>query len=580
MASDEKQAAATGDGSISTPCTTVIDGSDSISDRKGQTGDFEKVQDGSSPVKRVEKAPSFDRDWRFWMIMLTLAVGVLLVSLENTVVITSLPTIVADLEIGSSYIWISNVFFLTSAVPQPLFGQLCNLFGRKRVMVFVFAAYTLGSGIAGGANGAAMIITGRAIQGVGSGGLNMAADVIMSDMVPLRYRGNYIAMLLLIATVGFAIGPFVGGIIVEHTTWRWVFYLNLPIGAIGMIVSYFFLNLKYNREESVMAKLRRIDYVGNFILIASAISILIALTWAGPVYAWSDARILAPLLVGFAGLVGFVVFEASGIPVEPVMPIRLFPNRTSYIIYLNTFLNSMLIFWCFFFLPLYFQAVQLSSPSRSGVQLFPVTLIAVPGAALSAVALARWGKYKILHVLGFLMMTTGVGTLALLKKDSPTVAWVLIQAFPAVGSGFLLNTLLPAFQASLAESDQASATGMWAFIRSFGLVWGVAVASAIFNSYVKQYSSLIDDPFARETLSNGDAYGSATRAFVMQFDEPTRGQIRDVFLKALKRVFMISVAFGGTAFVAALFEKDIPLRKELDTEYGLEEREVEKENAA
>ena len=158
-----------------------------------------------------------------------------------------------------------------------------------------------------------------------------------------------------------------------------------------MVVSYLFLNLQWDRQESTMAKLRRIDYVGNAILMAASISILIALTWAGPVYPWSDARILVPLIVGILGLVGFVVYEGSGFPSEPVMPIRLFPNRTSRIIYVNTFLNMVLIFWCYFFLPLYFQAVQMSTPSRSGVQMLPVALIAIPGAALSAFMLSRWG---------------------------------------------------------------------------------------------------------------------------------------------------------------------------------------------
>lgn len=361
-----------------------------------------------------------------------------------------------------------------------------------------------------------------------------------------------------------------------------MFYINLPIGGLGMVVSYLFLNLQWNRAESTSAKLRRIDYVGNAILIAASVSILIALTTAGPVYPWSDYRVLVPLLLGLAGLAGFVAYEGSGIPIEPVMPIRLFPNRTSCIIYLNTFLNSTLIFWCFFFFPLYFQAVQLSSPSRSGVQLLPVTLVAAPGAAISALMLSRWGKYKLLHILGFLLNTAGIGSIAALHEDSSTATWVLIQIVPAVGSGFLLNTLLPAFQASTAEADQAAATATWAFIRSFGLVWGVAVAGAVFNTYVRQYADLVADPTVRSVLSSGDAYGSATRAFVMQFEEPTRSEIQRVFLKALKKVFVISTAFGGAALVAALFEKEIPLRKELDTEYGLEERtkEPSKDQAA
>ncbi|KPM45648.1 hypothetical protein AK830_g875 [Neonectria ditissima] len=546
---------------------------------------------------QVEKKPThtFSRDYRFWMIMLTLFISTLLASLSSTVVITSLPTIVDELNIGVDYIWVTNVYFLTRRVPsphyyiylkknppanrarrsacvQPLFGQLCNLFGRRNVMVVIFGLYTLGSGIAGGSNGAAMLIAGRAVQGIGSAGINLASDVIISDLVPLRYRGNYIAILLVISTVGFAAGPFIGGIIVEKTTWRWVFYLNVPLGGLGMIVAYLFLNLQWDRQESVMAKLRRIDYGGNAILFAASVSVLISLTWAGPLYPWSDARVLVPLFVGLAGLVGFVVYEASGIPIEPVMPIRLFPNRTSRIVYAQTFLQSLLLMWCYYFMPLYFQGVRLSSPARSGVQMLPVALIAAPGAAASAIMLSRWGKFKWLHMTGFFLLSLGGGMLGLLREDSSDAAWILIQFLPAIGSGFLLNTLLPAFQASTEEADQAIATGTWSFIRTFGMVWGVAVAGTIFNTYAKQYAHLVDDEVARAHLASGDAYASATKAFVLQFEQPVRDQIRHVFMLALRKVFVISVAFAGLGFALAFFEKNIPLRKELSTEYGLEEK--------
>ncbi|KAF4963562.1 hypothetical protein FSARC_8432 [Fusarium sarcochroum] len=545
-------------------------GSIDLSDQTKTVNEDEEAQNAAPEM--TGKQPTFNRDYRFWMIMFTLVLATLLASLESTVVITSLPTIVENLNLGSSYIWVTNVFFLTTACVQPLFGQLCNLWGRKKVMMFIFALYTLGSGIAGGANGGAMLIAGRAIQGIGSGGVTMANDVIVSDMVPLRYRGNYIAMLLLVATIGFAVGPFLGGVIVEHTTWRWVFYLNLPIGGAAIVVTYFFLNLQYDKTQSTMDKLRRIDYIGNAILIGSSVSILIALTWAGPVYLWSDARVLAPLIIGLLGLVGFVVYEGSGIPSEPVMPIRLFPGRTSYVVYANTFINMLLVNWCYFFLPLYFQAVRISSPSRSGVQMLPVALIAIPGAAVSAVILSRWGKYKMLHVSGFFLMSIGIGLFGLLAEDSPPAAWILLQFIPAIGSGFLLNTLLPAFQASTDEIDQAAATGTWSFIRSFGTVWGVAIAGTIFNSYMKQYAHMIDNEVAREMLSSGDSYQSATRAFVLQFDEAIQTQIRHVFMLSLRKVYIISAAFSGTAFVLSLFESDVPLREELDTQYGLDEK--------
>ncbi|KAI5458155.1 major facilitator superfamily domain-containing protein [Mariannaea sp. PMI_226] len=553
---------------------TQVDSSDVAETLREKPEDNETNTPSTEEVKQKHE---FSRDYRFWMIMLTLVFSTLLISLESTVVITSLPTIVADIGLGSDYIWVTNIFFLTSACVQPLFGQLSDLWGRKRVLIFVFAAYTLGSGIAGGANGPAMLIAGRAIMGIGSGGLNVAADVIISDLVPLRYRGNYIAILLVVATIGFAIGPFIGGIIVERTSWRWVFYLNLPIGGVGMVIAYLFLNLQWNRNESTMAKLRRIDYIGNAILMAASISILIALTWAGPVHPWSDARILVPLFVGIAGLVGFVYFEGSKIPAEPVMPLRLFPNRTSGIVYVNTFLNSLLIMWCYYFLPLYFQGVLLSTPPRSGVQLLPVALIAVPGAAMSAILLSKFGKFKILHLIGFFLLSAGGGLLAILKEDSSEAAWVLIQFVPAMGSGFLLNTLLPAFQASTDEKDQAAATSTWSFMRTFGFTWGVAIAGTVFNAYVKNYAHMIDSEAVRQHLSTGDAYASATREFVLQFEEPLRGQIRHVFMLALRKVYVISLAFGGLAFVLSIFEKEIPLRKELDTQYGMEEAKKQKD---
>lgn len=358
-----------------------------------------------------------------------------------------------------------------------------------------------------------------------------------------------------------------------------MFWLNIPIGVVGIVVAYFFVNLRWDREEAVMAKLKRIDYVGNLILIGSTVSVLIALTWAGPIYPWSDARILSPLLIGIAGLGGFLAYEASGIPREPVMPLRLFPSRTAIIIYVNTFLNNVLIFWCFFFFPLYFQAVRLSSPARSGVQILPVTLISIPSAAVAALLLSRFGRFKILHVAGFTIQSTGLALLATLRQDSPTYVWVLIQVMPAVGSGLLINTLLPAFQASLAESDQAAATATWCFIRTFGQVWGVAVAGVVFNSYTQKFAAdTIPDAatLVREALGGGDAYASATKDFVSNFPEPLQGMIRDVFMRALRNVYLISIAFGGLALLLALFEKDVPLRKALDTEYGLEERKEKK----
>ncbi|KAI1864947.1 uncharacterized protein JN550_008493 [Neoarthrinium moseri] len=527
------------------------------------------------PTDKISREPqdqyAYNRDYRFWSIILALCTMQILCSLENTVVVTSLPTIVKQLGLGSSYIWVTNIFFLATSIVQPLTGQLAGLFGRRHVALSVVAIYTLGSGVAGGANGPAMLIAGRAVQGAGSGGMTAIMGIVISDLVPLRLRSSYQAILAMTYAIGMAIGPVVGGAIVQNTTWRWVFYINLPFGGVSLVLLWLFLRVKWDKETKIREKLKRIDLTGNSLLVASTVSVLMALTWAGSEYPWSSYRVLVPLIVGLAGLVGFFCLEGSTWVLEPVMPLRLFSNRTSAVVYANTFIISILNYWIFFFLPLYFQAVQLSTPTRSGVQILPITLIAVPGAAVGAVALSKWGRYKLLHIIGFAFLAAGIGSFSVLTANSSTAEWVCLQILPSVGAGMVLDTLLPAFQAGVDEADSAAAAASWSFVRSFGNIWGVAIPAAILNIYSSQYAAdMITDPAARLALQNGDAYSSATRDFVESFPEPARGQIIEVFTRALSKVFLIGIAFPALSFILSFIEREVELRTTLETEFGLE----------
>ncbi|KAI1765223.1 MFS general substrate transporter [Hypoxylon sp. FL1150] len=521
---------------------------------------------------------SYMRDHRFWSVIIALSTMVFLGSLENTVIVTSLPYISSELNLGSSYVWVGNIFFLTCAVVQPLCGQLSNLFGRRFLALLIVSTYVLGSGISGGANGPSMLIAGRAVQGAGSGGMTMIVSVIVSDLVPLRDRGYFQAIIAMTFGIGMAIGPIIGGLIVQNISWRWVFYINLPVGGLSLVLLWLFLRVKWDRETKVWDKLRRIDTVGNGVLVASTVSILIALTWAGVIHPWSSYHVLVPLVIGIVGLISFCALEGSTLISNPVMPLRLFASRTSMVVYANTFFVSMLNYWIFFFLPIYFQSVKLSSPSRSGVQMLPITFILIPGAAIGAVALSTWGKYKLLHIVGFAFLTAGMGSLSVLDRDSSTAEWVCLQILPALGAGIVVDTLLPAFQTGVAESDSAAATASWTFMRSFGNIWGVAVPSAIFNSYTNQYASTITDPSAQEYLLRGDAYSSATKTFVEGFPVQTQSEIIEVFAKALSKVFMIAVAFSGLAFVLCFIEGEVDLRTELKTDFGLEEKQTNEPN--
>ncbi|KAJ5200002.1 Major facilitator superfamily domain general substrate transporter [Penicillium cf. griseofulvum] len=513
------------------------------------------------------------RGFQFWVIIFALCVTGLLGALENTVVSTSMPEIVRDLNIGDDYVWITNAFFFTSAAVQPLFGQLANAFGRRWLTIFIVAVFTLGSGICGGANSANMLIVGRAVQGIGSGGINMIVDVIVSDLVPLRERGNFIAIVLTVYSIGSSMGPFVGGIIVQRTTWRWVFYINLPVGGFALVLLFLFLHTNYQRETTFSERIKRIDYIGNFLIMGSTAAILCALTYGGSRYAWGSWEIIVPLVLGLAGLVVFMVFEQSKFCREPVVPLRLFKNRTSLVVFINTYLLSLLLYWVLFFIPVYFQVILGSSPARAGVQMLPMTLVAIPGAVIAVIILSKFGKYKALHLAGFIILTLGIGLFAHLDRYSSDAEWIVFQVIAALGSGMILNTLLPAFQAPLAESDQAAATATWAFMRSFGNIWGVAIPASIFNNQFNNYAHRISDASVRQLLSNGHAYEHASNMFIDSLREPVKSEVIGVFSDSLKLVWEVSIAFCGLACVLVLLEKDVPLRKELETDYGMAEKD-------
>ncbi|KAI1503767.1 major facilitator superfamily domain-containing protein [Biscogniauxia marginata] len=461
-----------------------------------------------------KKPPDFERGARFWAIIIGLGVTNLLGALENTVVTTSAPTIVTELQLGGSYIWITNAFFVARCEQrrfQPLFGQLSNVFGRRWVTLAIVAIFTLGSGICGGATTGAMLITGRAVQGVGSGGIIMIFDIIVSDLVPLLQRGNYMAVVLAIYGVGTTLGPFIGGEIVETTTWRLVFYINLPIGGAALVLLYLALHIE----------------------------------------------VLVPLILGLFGFDLFAAFEVWGFSAEPVMPPRLFANPTSIIVSSNTFLNSALLFWVIYFLPVYFQAVRLYDPGYPGVALIPQSLVGIPGAAIAAIALSLWGRYKPLHFAGFAVFALGLDLLA------------TFESVVAPGAGMVLNTQLPAFQAPVAEADQAAATAAWCFVRTFGNVWGVAIPAVVFNNCVSELAGRISDESVRELLRGGDAYQYESAGFIRALPQPMQGEVRAVYRDALHTVFAAAVAFAGFAAFLALFEKEYSLRTALETEFGL-----------
>ncbi|KID73297.1 Efflux pump FUS6 [Metarhizium brunneum] len=525
-------------------------------DSDGPTGGSESPTGGpTTPAKSAGAAPALNRDLRFWAILLAIGFSGLLSALEATITSTTLPTVIAELGGGDLYIWAVNGYFLAMTSLQPMFGQLVNVFGRRWPTICATAAFVLGSGICGGATGMGTLIAGRVVQGIGAGGINVLVEIIICDLVPLRERGTYFAIIFGLVAIGTALGPFFGGLIVTYPSWRWVFYLHLPVGGFALLLLLVFLNVKHNREKTLATRLTTIDWVGNVIFV------------------------LTPLIVGFSGLVGFVIFEASALAPYPTVPLHLLSNRTSAIVFFLTLMHSIVTMWAIYFLPIYFQGVLGSTPSRSGVQLLPTILILIPFAAAGGALMSKLGRYRAIHQAGHALMVLGFGLFTLLDENSNTGTWVGLQIVESAGAGLIAPTLLPAVMAPLAESDTALAAATWAFFRSFGLTWGTAIPAAIFNNRFDQLAETeITDPVLRSRLTGGRAYESATAAFRSTLSEATRNEFTRVLEMSLQRTWQVAIGFAALGFLLVFLEKEVPLRQELETEFGMVDKKDREEN--
>ncbi|KAI0095663.1 MFS general substrate transporter [Hypoxylon sp. NC0597] len=524
------------------------------------------------PSNTASPPTSQSRGWRFWVVLIALGITSLSAAVESTVTSTALPRIAGALDAGELYVWFVNAYTLTSTAFLPLLGQIADIFGRRWLTIGIVAVFALGSGISGGATSATMLIAGRAVQGVGGGGIILMIEMIVCDLVSLRDRGRFTAVIMGLFGIVSSLGPFIGGAIAQGTTWRWVFYINLPICGLSLVLLTSFLHVNYDRSPTVAQRLRRIDYSGNIILIASVASILISLTYGGTRYVWSSWRILLPLILGFAGLGLFVLYELSQWCAEPMTPPHLFQNRTSATAFYLTFIHSLLSFWILYFLPVYFQAVQLKSPNQSGVLLLPTAIVIIPGGIIGGFVMSKSGKYRPVHFAGFGFMTIGIGTFIIFDKNSDPALYVCLQLVAGLGSGLVLGALLPAVQAALTEKDTASSTATWSFIRTFGTIWGVSVPAAIFNSRSNDLSNRIDDPSARELIASGQAYSHATSAVLLSLETHTRDQVIGVLTDSLKLVWIVAVVIAGVSFFAIFVEREIGLRDDLNTSYGLTDK--------
>ncbi|KRK39487.1 MDR family MFS transporter [Loigolactobacillus bifermentans] len=418
----------------------------------------------------------------FWT-FLPLSLVLFMSSLDQTITTTALSGIVADLGQLNLSSWIITGFMLTSAVMTLIFGKLGDIFGRKNILQIALAIFLLGSLMSGLATSMPFLIAARVFQGIGAGGLNSLVQAVMADVVPARSRGKYQALFGLISMISLVAGPILGGYFVQFLSWRWIFFINLPIGVIALILQAFKLHLPRNNAQT-----QKIDYLGGLLATAFTTFTLLVVTLGGQSVAWNSGSMYTMIAIAIVSLVAYLLVEHRQKD-SALTPLSLFKNGTFVNASIMFALSTAVLFVSMIFIPMFAQTIAHVSASQSGFYIAPTMVAMIVATMIAGSVIEKTGKYKIFPIIGAVLVGIGFFGLGRLTAYSSTWLIMLWQIPIGLGVGLFTQISLLAGQNTVAIKDLGTATGVLNFFKTLGGAFGSAIYGVILAVTLAAHSS-------------------------------------------------------------------------------------------
>ncbi|MER6557552.1 MDR family MFS transporter [Streptomyces sp. NPDC001027] len=480
-----------------------------------------------------------------------LLLGMLLAALDQTIVSTALPTIVSDLGGMEHLSWVVTAYLLASTAATPLWGKLGDQYGRKRLFEAAIVLFLIGSALCGMAQNMPQLIAFRALQGLGGGGLMVLSMAIVGDIVPPRDRGRYQGLFGAVFGATSVLGPLLGGLFTEHLSWRWVFYVNLPVGVVALAVIAAVLRIPRRSTEHV------IDYLGTLLIASVATCLVLVASLGGTTWDWGSPQIVALALLGALLAVAFVAVERRA--AEPVLPLKLFRVRTFTLSAVISFIIGFAMFGAMTYLPTFLQVVHGVSPTMSGVHMLPMVVGMLLSSTGSGQIVSRTGRWKVFPVAGTAVTSLGLLLLHRLDEHSSTFEMSVCFFVFGLGLGLVMQVLVLIVQNAVPYEDLGVATSGATFFRSIGASFGVAIFGTIFAA---RLGDKLADAFAGVRLPPGvsaDALESDPRG-IASLPSDLRPSVLDAYASAITDVFLYAAPVAVVGFVLAWFLREDPLR--------------------